>query len=279
MIIILLLLGLCFGSFVNALVWRLHEQDRLKIKKAKPAHSGDASNLSILHGRSMCPHCKHPLAVRDLIPVLSWLQLRGKCRYCRQKFDDTPLSELLMPFLFIFSYLYWPLAFDNRGKVLFVFWLVFLVGFVAMIIYDTRWLLLPNKIIYPLLGLAVIQVLVLVTAYDSGSQVLKSSLFGLLIGGGIFYVLFQVSKGKWIGGGDVKLGAILGLIVGGPSMSLLLLFLASCFGTLVAMPLLITGKATRTSRLPFGPYLITATIVVYLFGAGLIAWYRRIVLI
>ncbi len=224
----------------------------------------------------MCPHCKHSLSAKDLIPVLSWLSLGGKCRYCRKPISwQYPLVELLTAGLFLLSYVYWPYGFYAQGVTLFVFWLVFLVGFMALIVYDIRWFLLPNRIIYPLMWLALIQVLVLSIIFHGRLESLTTAAWGIVIGGGLFYALFQISKGKWIGGGDVKLGALLGLIVGGPGMSLLLLFTASLLGTVVALPLLATGRVKRDSHLPFGPFLIVAAIIVYLFGTSILNWYRR----
>lgn len=224
----------------------------------------------------MCPHCKHSLSAKDLIPVLSWLSLGGKCRYCRKPISwQYPLVELLTAGLFLLSYVYWPYGFYAQGVTLFVFWLVFLVGFIALIVYDIRWFLLPNRIIYPLMWLALIQVIVLSIIFHGHLESLTTAAWGIVIGGGLFYALFQISKGKWIGGGDVKLGALLGLIVGGPGMSLLLLFTASLLGTVVALPLLATGRVKRDSHLPFGPFLIVAAIIVYLFGTSILNWYRR----
>src|SRR5260221_566501 len=105
-IVALILLGLTFGSFINALVWRLHKQNEDSAKEQK------VPNLSIATGRSMCPNCYHELAAKDLIPVLSWLSLGGKCRYCRQPISwQYPLVELLTAGLFTVSYIYWPWAF------------------------------------------------------------------------------------------------------------------------------------------------------------------------
>src|SRR5690348_8244818 len=116
MIVLLLgALGLGLGSFVNALVWRLHEQELAeeepKHKRAKgKARQLSAKELSIVSGRSMCPDCHHELAPQDLIPVLSWLWLRGKCRYCSKPISwQYPLVELVTAALFIVSYLSWPL--------------------------------------------------------------------------------------------------------------------------------------------------------------------------
>src|ERR1700712_4728549 len=106
MIFLLVVLGLIFGSFVNAFVWRLHERESLLQKKRKPTKK-QLSELSILHGRSMCVHCHHELAAKDLVPLFSWLWLRGKCRYCHKPIQDSPLIEAVLPVLFIVSYLAW----------------------------------------------------------------------------------------------------------------------------------------------------------------------------
>lgn len=278
-IAILIVLGLCLGSFVNALVWRLHEQAKLEGKKTSKKQR-DA--LSIAKGRSMCPHCKHELAAKDLVPAVSWLLLRGKCRYCNKPIPDTPLPELITPVLFLISYFSWPYSLQHTpgggieaSIVLFCFWLLFLTGFVALALYDLRWFLLPNRIVFPLVGLAFIEVILSSTVYHGGWQTIIGAFWGVAIASGIFYVLFQVSDGKWIGGGDVKLGIVIGLIVGGPSRAFLLLFVASLLGTLVALPFLLTGRMKRTSKLPFGPFLLGATVLVVLWGGSLISWYMR----
>jgi len=102
-VVVLVVLGLCLGSFVNALVWRIHEQDRLTGKKKKP-HKKQLDRLSILHGRSMCPDCHHELKPKDLVPLFSWLSLHGKCRYCHKPISwQYPVVELLTAGLFVFS--------------------------------------------------------------------------------------------------------------------------------------------------------------------------------
>src|SRR5579864_137748 len=113
--VVLVVLGLSLGSFVNALVWRLHEQESVtKRRKSKKV------DLSILHGRSICPNCHHELAVRDLVPVLSWLSLKGTCRYCGKPISwQYPIVEAATASLFILSYVYWPA--DLHGQALFSF--------------------------------------------------------------------------------------------------------------------------------------------------------------
>jgi leader peptidase (prepilin peptidase)/N-methyltransferase len=272
-IAILAVLGLMFGSFVNALVWRLHEQTKPKKKRA-----ASDKDLSMLTGRSMCPHCKHALGVMDLIPFFSWLALGGKCRYCRKPIDDTPLAEIGLAVLFVTSYVFWPMQFDTAGTVAFVVWLASLVAFAALFIYDLRWMLLPNKIVYPLIALAAVHVLVQVLVFDGGIALALRAVSAMAIAGGLFYVLFHLSNGRWIGGGDVKLGFALGLLLMYPMKALLMLFVASLLGTLVTVPLMYRKKLGQTSQVPFGPFLIAATVIVMLFGAALLNWYSKTVL-
>ncbi len=272
-IALLVVLGLCFGSFINALVWRLYEQQhRQKLtKKQKQA-------LSIFRGRSMCSNCRHELAWYDLLPVVSWVMLRGKCRYCGHEIEDSPLVELATVSLFVVSYLGWPYAWDQAGTVLFGFWLVFLVGFIALIVYDLRWMELPNQIVYGLIGLALLQTVYLMVAGTDTLQVLAHAFWGFLAIGGLFYALFQMSGGKWIGGGDVKLGFVIGILVGGPMAALLVLFGASILGTLVSLPFMVRKSLKLNSRIPFGPFLLIATMVVYLWGDRLISLYSNFTL-
>lgn len=273
-ILILLILGLAMGSFVNALVWRLHEQSLPKKKRA-----ATDKDLSITTGRSMCPHCKHTLAWYDLLPVVSWLSLQGRCRYCHVPVSrQYPLVEMTTSTLFVISYVWWPLMLDNKGVWLLIIWLISLVALVALVIYDLRWMLLPNRIVFPLIGVASIGVLGDALLFGGGLHALIMALASLGVAGGIFYVLFQISAGRWIGGGDVKLGFALGLLLGGAAEAFLMLFMASILGLLVSLPAVILKKSKFSNKVPFGPFLITATILVKLFGGAVISWYSRQVL-
>lgn len=277
-------LGLVLGSFANALVWRLHGQEELRekieeLQTRKPSRSRDRqlsearkalASLSMSRGRSMCSKCHHRLAARDLIPVLSWLYLRGRCRYCRQPIEDPPLLEAGLSLVFVASYLAWPLDFSGYGLLAFGMWLVFSTGFAALTLYDLRWYILPDRIVWPLVALAVVQVLLHVTVFNGGITAVSGALWGVVIASGIFYVLYQISDGQWIGGGDVKLGLVLGLLVGGPLPALLLIFIASLLGTLASLPLLLRGKLGRKSVIPFGPCLMVAAAIMVLFGGSLV---------
>jgi prepilin signal peptidase PulO-like enzyme (type II secretory pathway) len=274
MIFILAVVGLCLGSFVNALVWRLHKQAG-EIDKKKPDKKYLAQ-LSIIKGRSMCPHCKHELATKDLLPVLSWLSLKGKCRYCGKPISvQYPLVELTTALLFVASYIWWPVALHGTQTAIFIIWLALLVGLIALLVCDLRWLLLPNRIIYPLSLIAAAQAVITIAAANRPAIALLNTLLAVAAGGGIFYVLFQVSNGKWIGGGDVKLGWLLGLMMATPARSLLFIFIAAVGGSLISLPLLASGRLKRTSTIPFGPFLIVGAIIVQLFGTDILHWYQQ----
>jgi len=253
--LMLVLLGLAFGSFVNALVWRLHQK------------------RNFVSERSECPHCHHILAAKDLVPVISWLLLSGKCRYCHKPIPDTPLAELAVPLLFVVSYYFWPQPLHGVGLFQFVLRLLFIVAFTALALYDLRWMLLPDKIVYPCVFLAVLQVLGSWLIFKEPGATVVAAGLGMAVLSGLFYILFELSKGTWIGFGDVKLGIALGLLAGNIQPALLVLFTASLAGSLVALPLMLYGKAGRKTHLPFGPLLIIGLIVVQLWGAHIINWY------
>lgn len=275
MIVLFIILGgLCLGSFVNALVWRIHKQEEaLETRK----HQKSQNDLSILHGRSMCPNCHHKLSPKDLIPIISWIMLGGKCRYCHKSISwQYPIVEIVTAALFILSYAFWPYGFAAFGVLQFIIWLILLVGFMALIVYDLRWMILPDRITFVLIGLVFLQIIVEIIVFKDLSLML-TAIIGILTTSGLFYLLFQVSDGKWIGGGDVKLAIALGALVGGPYESLLLIFVASLLGTLVSIPLII--KKGRSHHIPFGPFLIVATMIVYLFAQQIIYWYQSLIFI
>jgi len=269
--VMLIIMGLGLGSFTNALVWRVREQSLHTGKK-----SAD-TDLSIVSGRSMCVHCKHQLSSLDLLPVVSWLLLRGKCRYCKKSISwQYPIVELFTVILFLASYQFWPRGLTTLAEVVnFSAWLFILTGLIALLVYDLRWMLLPNRIIFPLYGIAVFYIISLAFVRGDVTTV-SSAIVGILVGGGIFYILFILSGGRWVGGGDVKLGFLLGALAGSFITASLMLFLASLLGTLFVLPAMLSGKMGKTARIPFGPFLIIATYIVVLFGQQIVSWYLRV---
>jgi len=249
--ILILIAGLVFGSFVNAFVWRL--------KKKK----------NWVSERSICTHCKHKLAPKDLVPVISWLMLRGRCRYCAKPINDSPLTEVLVALVFVVSYAFWPYVFDGEGWTRLIIWLIAVVLLAAMFLYDLKWMVLPDKLTYSLLGLAVIQTLAVFFIRDFNYETLRLGLLSMVVGGVLFHLLYLGSKGKYIGGGDVKLGYAYGLLLLDPILPWLVLTVASVAGSFIAAYLLLTKRAKMGTKLPFGPMLIGGVVVVMIWGPRL----------
>lgn len=281
------LLGLVIGSFVNALVWRLYASEELRsqsldLRKNKTAKQKTndqklrAKDLSILQGRSMCVHCHHTLAWYDLLPVVSWLQLRGKCRYCREAISvQYPLVELAVAGLLAGSYVFWPLELFSAAQwAVFAVWAVVITLFAALALYDLKWMLLPNRLMYPLfvgaIGFTILRVVV-----HGDTSIIGSSVFGALLLGGFFYMLYQISEGKWIGGGDVRFGFVMGILLGWQQV-ILALAIASYIGTMIVLVLVILRKYRKNMRIPFGPLLILGTLISFFWGQSIIDWYLRL---
>lgn len=282
-------LGLVLGSFVNAFVWRVHEQqvagegtgDGLRmVQGSDQGQVPGTVNLSILTGRSICTTCHHRLAAKDLIPVLSWLYLRGKCRYCRAPISwQYPAVEIMTALAFLASYAWWPVAFNTSGIFSFSLWLVFLTAFFALAVYDIRWYLLPDRIVFPMIVLAALGLFIQTIFFGIGWHAVAQALVAVICLAGLFFLLHFFSKGAWIGFGDVKLAVVLGILMASPANSMLLLFLAAAIGTVFAIPLLLRGQATAKTQLPFGPFLLFASAIVVLFGGRLIHLYLHLFMI
>ncbi len=260
-IAVLVILGLALGSFVNAFVWRLHEKKKW------------------VNDRSECTNCHHKLAAIDLVPVLSWLLLRGRCRYCQSKISvQYPIVELGLTLLFMMSYFFWPNIITGWQISIFAIWLLISTGLVALAVYDLRYMLLPTKLIYVLLALSIVSSSITLALANDPATTLVNLLFSTLIGGGMFYVLYMVSRGKWIGGGDVRLGFLLGLLAATASRSFLLIFIAALIGTVVSLGLISIKQLNRKSLIPFGPFLIAALFIIQFWGQHILNWYSNLFL-
>ncbi len=242
--------GTIIGSFLNAVLWRLRTGE------------------GFVYGRSYCPCCRHPLAARDLVPVLSYLFLRGKCRYCRKGIHPSYLAvELVMGSLFVAFAA--PLlssgAIGGMALARLLLQWYFAAILVLIFVYDLRYMLIPRS----------------VTMWASAIAFIGGSLLGanpvalavgFLVGGGVFWLQYVVSKGKWIGGGDIQLGALMGLMLGWPKI-LVALFLAYVSGAVVGSLLLAAKKTSWQSQVPFGTFLSAATLIALLWGDRMLVWY------
>lgn len=241
----------------------------------------DNSQYSILKGHSMCPDCEHRLAAKDLVPVFSWIMLKGKCRYCKKPISwQYPAVELAMATVFVVSYLFWPGGLHSHGNIiLFIAWLATSIGLLALLVYDFKWMLLPSKIIYPTLAVAAAGRLVYIIGYEPNRwHGLIQWVLSVIVASGLFWLIFMSSKGAWIGYGDVRLGLITGTVLADPVKSFLMIFAASVAGTLFILPALASGKKRLASRLPFGPFLIAATWFTLIYGERVINGYKHLLL-
>ena len=256
----LFFIGLCFGSFALAMV------DRMK------------SGKDWVKGRSQCDNCERVLQPKDLVPLFSWLSTRGRCRYCKKKLSATyPLTELFSGVAFLLSYLYWPFTLSDFVSIaMFVLWLCAIIVMVALFLFDIRWFLLPNKLVRPLIGLGILWMTLDIINQGLSASIVINYVLAVLVGAGVFLLLFVMSKGKWIGDGDIRLGVAIGLFAGSPLEAWFCIFLASVIGVLASIPLVLKTKKNKRLKLkiPFGPVLIIALYLTVLFGSQIIDWYR-----
>ena len=245
MTLLIAILGLIVGSFLNAVIHRLHFLG------------------SVVSGRSACPRCGHRLAARDLIPVLSFIWLSGRCRFCGREISwQYPLVEALTAGIFVLFYLKIGWRTELAPAMVFASTLI-VIG-----VFDFKHYLILDKVLLPLAAAAILWNFF----GDSLVAGLVSGL-GLALFFGLQYVL---SRGRWIGLGDVKLGFVLGNILPWP-LSLCMLMLAYFSGAMTGVALVVFGKKQISSRLPFGSFLAFSAIITMLWGDKIVAWYGGLI--
>ncbi|WKZ24977.1 MAG: prepilin peptidase [Patescibacteria group bacterium] len=255
--VLIILFGLIIGSFLNCLIWRLYAGETLL-------------------GRSYCPHCRVNIGWYDNIPFLSYLILLGKCRHCRKSIHwHYPLVEVLTAGIFalVFYYLsrFNGLAFDWDWTV----WLtlardLFIVCiFLVILIMDMRWYVVSDLVTIP--AIVIITVINLLLGYSW-------SIIGLgaLVGGGFFLLQYLISRGRWIGDGDIRIGLLLGVFFGWP-MVISSIGLAYGLGAIAGIILLITRKKKAHSMMPLGSFLAIGGIISIFLGEFLVNWYLRLI--
>lgn len=266
--LIIFLLGLCIGSFLNCIIYRLETKQ------------------NFLKGWSFCPQCKRRLGFFDLIPVLSFIFLRGKCRYCSQKISlQYPLVELTTGILslLIFNFQFSPK--DNfqflAGQTIFnqfsifnflnlFYYLIIAYFFIIVFVYDLKHYLIPTEIIY--LAAVIIMLFDFQFLISKQFSVLNSYLASAAAAGLFFWLIVLLSKERWLGLGDVKLAVLMGLFLGFPKI-LLALFSAFIIGALIGLVLIFLGKKQLKSEICFGPFLITGAFLALFWGDKIIQWY------
>lgn len=236
-----LLYGLVIASFLNVCIYRIPQK------------------ISVAAGRSYCPHCGHTLCWRDLLPVVSFVLLKGRCRYCGAPISPRyPLVELAGGLLFLGAYLRFGLSVQA---------LLFCVIFSLLIVItgiDVAVQEIPD-------GLNALLALcgVLLIAADDGHRLTAALLGAVMVSVPLGLVAFFTGG---IGGGDVKMMAAVGLCLG-PALTVLAFFIGCISAAAVALGLMAAQKASRRSLMPLGPFLALGTVIAAFWGEALIGWY------
>ncbi|HEX8581910.1 MAG TPA: prepilin peptidase [Acidimicrobiales bacterium] len=238
------LVGLAVGSFLNVVIARVPVRE------------------SVVRPRSRCPHCGTQLAGRDNVPVVSWVALRGRCRTCREPISVRyPLVEVATAVLFVLAAVRFGASWALPA---------YLVGFAALVAVtavDLEHYRIPDRIVFPTLGMATAALVVAAVAGDG-----TGSLAGALAGAGLYFgMLFlpHLVYPRGMGFGDVKLALVLGLLLGWIDPYLVLLgLIAGCVLGVVAG--LATVAVRRRREFPFGPALAASTIAVVLLSQRLL---------
>ena len=263
---IFLILGLVIGSFLNVCIDRL------------PA------NQSIVSPPSHCPGCGKRLAVKDLIPVFSYISLKGRCRYCQSAIPKRVLFvELSTGIGFLLLYCFYGIS-AELALSLFYFSL-----FLILFVIDMEHHLILNKIVYPCAITALI-ISIFMPYLDFSPALaiaghfadlgwasgIASSLLGGIVGFVIFVIIALISRGG-MGEGDIKMVGLIGLIVGYPLIFVSIL-LAIVLGGIAALIMLIIRIKSRKQTIAFGPFLSIAAVATILWGNDILNWYLGLIL-
>jgi leader peptidase (prepilin peptidase)/N-methyltransferase len=265
--------GLIVGSFLNAVIYRLEVSD------------------SVVKGRSYCPHCKHTLAWHDLIPLLSFVILGGKCRYCGGRISwQYPFIEVstALIFLAIFNFEFLISKQFSHSLIFETFYLFAIASLlIVLFVYDLKHYILPDKIVFPAIGLTLVYGVLswIFSHWDLIRNLeLEISHFGSLVNSflagmlaaAFFLSIFLLSRGRAMGFGDVKLALFMGLFLGWPAIAPAL-FIAFMLGGAVGIVLLAAGKKNMKSEVPFGPFLIAGTFAALYWGKLIVDWYWNLI--
>jgi len=253
--LIIFLLGLCVGSFLNCIIYRLEVGE------------------DFLRGRSYCSKCKTQLGFFDLIPVLSFIFLKGKCRYCSQKISfQYPLVEFFTGLIFVLLLFQYSEITTLQHLLYLAYLLIISSSFIIIFVYDLKHYLIPTKIIYWTIAITLIfnfQFLISKQFSIFSSTIISAAGVGLF-----FWLIVLISKEEWLGLGDAKLALLLTLFLGFPKI-LLALFSAFLIGAIIGLILIFLGKKQLKSQIPFAPFLITGTFLALFWGEKIIEWYLK----
>ncbi|HJP19796.1 MAG TPA: prepilin peptidase [Nitrospinota bacterium] len=233
--------GAVMGSFSNVCIYRIPLQ------------------LSIIRPGSYCPTCKTPLTILDNIPLLSFVFLKRKCRHCQSNISwRYPAVELLTAIFYLLVYM----RFDFHVAIIYT---LLVTSLIIITFIDIDYKIIPNVITIPAIPIG------LVLSYFFLPHSIISALIGMLGGGGLLLLMAVIYPGG-MGGGDIKMVAMLGAFLGWQKV-FLTIFLGSLIGSVVGIAMIISKKGGRKTKIPFGPYLAAGAILSIFFGNAIIEYY------
>lgn len=259
-IFIIFILGLVVGSFLNVLIDRIPRDE------------------SILYGRSYCEHCKHKLAWYDLIPLLSFLILRGKCRHCLSHISFYyPFVELITGIFFLLIYNFSSGAgfsfvqqFSNYSLLTLTYYLFITSALIVIFFTDLKYGIIPDKILYPSIIISFLYI-ILNTKY-----LILPNLISGVAAFFFFLIIYLITKGRGMGFGDVKLVFFMGIFLGSPKI-IYALYLAFLTGAFISLILILCGQKNMKSIIPFGPFLVFSTFIVLFFQEKIMQFFSGII--
>lgn len=273
MAIAIFTLGLVVGSFLNAYIWRTKPSPH-PLPEGEGGR-GPGEGKSVWRGRSYCPKCKKPLSWYELIPLLSFFVQLGRCRGCGKKIDwQYPIVELVTGVLFLLAYGKLDISIFSAQNIetsLFSIVQFYLLAvLVVLFVYDLRYGLVPDKVVLPAIAVALIYNIVVTMSL----QLVTWSLLAIAVGALFFALQYYLSKGRWLGAGDIRIGALMGAMAGWP-LIFVALVISYLIGGAFAGILLIFGKKRFGQTLPLGTFLTLGAAVVFLYGEQIWQWYWR----
>ncbi len=247
MLLLILIYGIIIGSFLNVCIYRLPREE------------------SVVYPSSHCPSCQENLSWYDNIPIVSYITLAGKCRYCGEKISPQyPLIEGVNGIIYILLYLYF------GWSINFIFFTLIFSALLVIFIIDLKWMLIPDILIF--IGFVLEALRKLSLSLIAGEKVqVTDYLLGFLLAAGLFYLIVVLSKGG-MGEGDVLLIGFFGFILG-LRLVILNIFLSFILGALISLLLLLFKIKSREDPIPFGPFIIIAFTLSLFYGDIILKWY------
>ncbi len=244
--LVVIIVGLMVGSFLNCLIWRLYKNETLL-------------------GRSYCPKCRHNINWYDNIPLLSFIILRGHCRHCHKSISwQYPLIELIIALLFTWSF-FLNLNDPQFSLLILRDWLL-ISTLIVIFVYDWRWQLIPMHLVWPMTAIFFIINLLL-------GFIWWQLLIFAAIGAIFFLIQYLITNKRGVGEGDIWLGLLLGLCFPNFPKLLLIVIISYGLGSIVSIMLLIVKKKGWKSKIALGPFLVLGALITLFWGEKLINWY------